>query len=126
MTNEIEKKENVERIEAGRVYVPHVDIFETDDNIVILADMPDVDENSVDITLEKNVLSISGYTEPNRPDNYSLAYAEYEAGSYRRNFTLSDMIDRDNIGATVKDGVLSLTLPKAAPALAKKIAIKVG
>ena len=57
MTNEIKKQENtVERIPAGRTYVPHVDIFETDDNIVILADMPDVDENSVDITLEKNIL----------------------------------------------------------------------
>ena len=55
----------------------------------MLGDMPGVDEKSVDITLEKNVLTINGYVEPVQPDNYSLAYAEYEAGDFQRSFTLS-------------------------------------
>ena len=122
MTNEIKNSENT--VERVKTYVPHVDIFETDDNIVIAADMPGVDENSIDITLEKNVLSVEGYVTPEKPENYNLAYAEFEAGNYRRSFTLSDVIDQDPIEGNVKDGVLNLTLPKAAPAQARKIAVQ--
>jgi HSP20 family molecular chaperone IbpA len=127
-TLEAEKQEitteGVERTRARRAYVPRVDIYETDDAIVILTDMPGVDENSVDITLEKNVLSINGYVEPVQPDNYSLAYAEYDMGDYQRSFTLSDEIDRDKIEAVVKNGVLRLQLPKAGPAKTRKITVK--
>ena len=62
--------------------------------------MPGVDETSVDITLEKNVLTISGYVEPMQPEGYSLARVEYNIGDFERAFTLSDKIDRDGIGAT--------------------------
>lgn len=121
---EVETVNGAERTRARRAYVPRVDIYETNAEIVVVADMPGVDENSVDITLEKNVLNINGLVEAERPDNYGLAYAEYEAGDYQRNFTLSNEIDQDNIQATVKNGVLRLHLPKAGPAKAKKIAIK--
>jgi HSP20 family molecular chaperone IbpA len=125
---EVEKQEittdGAERTRARKAYVPRVDIYETADEIVVVADMPGVDENSVEITLEKNVLSLTGYVEPARPDNYSLAYAEYDQGDYQRNFTLSDEVDRENIQATVKNGVLHLHLPKAAPVKARKIAVK--
>jgi HSP20 family molecular chaperone IbpA len=128
-TLEAEKKEvsaieAAERSQARRAYVPRVDIYETDEAIVLLTDMPGIDENSIDITLEKNVLTISGYVESESPDNYSLAYAEYETGNHRRSFTLSDEIDREKIEATVKDGVLRLYLPKAGPAQTRKIAVK--
>jgi len=125
---EVEKQEitteGVERTRARKAYVPRVDIFETADEIVVVADMPGVDENSVEITLEKNVLSLAGYVEPSRPEAYSLAYAEYDQGDYQRSFTLSDEVDRENIQATVKNGVLRLHLPKAAPVKARKIAVK--
>jgi len=114
-----------ERTRARACFVPRADIYETDDRIVVVADMPGVDENSVDITLENNILTISGYVEPVEPENYSLAYAEYRVGDYQRSFTLSDQIDQDRIEATVKDGVLRLHLPKAGPA-ARKIAVKAG
>ena len=127
-TVEAEKQEitteNAERTRARRAYIPRVDIYETEDALVMLADMPGVDENSVDITLEKNVLSINGYVEPAQPDNYSLAYAEYGVGDYQRSFTLSDEIDRDKIEAIVKNGVLRLQLPKAGPAKTRKITVK--
>lgn len=113
-----------ERTRARKAYVPRVDIFETNNEMVVVADMPGVDEKSVDITLEKNVLTINGYVESNQPDNYSLAYAEYEEGDYQRSFTLSNEVDQDNIQATVKNGVLYLHLPKAGPAKAKKIEVK--
>ncbi len=121
---EVETVDGAERTRARRAYVPRVDIYETDDAIVLLTDMPGVDENSVDITLEKNVLTINGYVEGDDPDNYSLAYAEYESGDYERSFNLSDDIDREKIEATVKNGVLRLHLPKAGPAKTRKITVK--
>ena len=121
---EVESVDGAERTRARRAYVPRVDIYETDDTIVLLTDMPGVDENSIDITLEKNVLTINGYVEGDDPDNYSLSYAEYESGDYERSFNLSNEIDRENIEATVKNGVLRLLLPKAAPAKTRKITVK--
>jgi HSP20 family molecular chaperone IbpA len=112
-----------ERTRDRLAFVPRVDIYEADDNIVVVADVPGVDEASMDITLEKNVLTINGYVEPVQPEGYSLAYAEYRVGDYERSFTLSNEIDQDNIEATLKDGVLTLHLPKVGPTT-KKIAVK--
>ncbi len=121
---EVEVMEGTERSRSVKAYVPRVDIYETDEAVHVVADMPGVDEKSVDITLEKNVLSIYGEVNPDKPENYSLAYAEYEMGDYERKFTLSDEIDRDKIEASVKDGVLRLTLPKAGPAKTRRIPVK--
>jgi HSP20 family molecular chaperone IbpA len=121
---EVEVVEGAERTRSGKAYIPRADIYETDNELVIVADMPGVDENSLDITLEKNVLSIRGYVESLAPENYSLAYAEYEVGDYERNFTLSNEIDKDNIAAKVKNGVLHVHLPKAGPAKARKITVQ--
>jgi len=123
---ELETTGEAEPTRARKIFVPRVDIYETGDEVVVLADMPGVDDKSVDITLEKNVLTINGYVEMPQPDNFDLTYAEYSIGDYRRSFTLSDEVDRDNIEATVKDGVLRLRLPKAGPARARKIAVKAG
>ena len=126
---ETEKQEidesGAERTRAGACFVPRADIYETNEGIVVLADMPGVDEESIDITLEQNVLTINGYVASQRPEDYSLAYAEYRVGDYQRRFTVSDQIDKDNIGATMKDGVLRLHLPKAEPST-KKISVKAG
>ena len=113
-----------ERTKSVKVFIPRVDICETKDAIVLLADMPGVDEKSVDITLEKNVLTLSGKVEPVAHEGYRAVYAEYEAGDYERAFTLSDEIDRDKIVATVKNGVLRLELPKAEKVKPKKISIQ--
>ncbi len=116
----------VERIRSTTVYTPDVDIMERSDNIVVVADMPGVDESSVDVTLEKNVLTIYGKVEPEIPDKHQLAYREYGVGDYQRSFTVSDEIDRDKIQATVKNGVLRLILPKAKTARTTKISVKAG
>ena len=113
-----------ERTRVRKVYVPRVDIFESEDSIVIIADMPGVDEKSTDIMLEKNVLTISGTVESMSYKGRSVAYAEYDVGDYERSFTISDEVDRDRIEARMKNGVLHLTLHKAAPIKAKKIVIK--
>ena len=121
---EVAVAEGTERTRSGKAYIPRADIYETDNELVIVADMPGVDENSLDITLEKNVLSIRGYVESLAPEDYSLAYAEYEMGDYERNFTLSNDIDKDNIAAKVKNGILHVHLPKAGPAKARKITVQ--
>jgi len=121
---EITNMGDAERTRARKAYIPRADIYETDDNIVVVADMPGIDENSVDIMLEKNVLTINGYVDPVIPEAYNLAFAEYEEGDYQRSFTLSNQIDQDNIEATVKSGVLRLCLPKAGPAKARRISVK--
>lgn len=116
---------DAERTRDRLAFVPRADIYETEDAVVVIADMPGVDENSVDITLEKDVLTIRGDVGPTRLEGYSLAYAEYREGDYIRRFSLSNRIDQNNIEATLTDGVLHLHLPKVGP-VTKKIAVKAG
>lgn len=128
-TKEIQKKgsDSIERVEhtrAAQVYTPDVDIIERQDSIVVTADMPGVDENTVDITLEKNVLSLYGKVDADAPEKLRLLHAEYGIGDYKRVFTLSGEIDRDKIRATVKNGVLKVLLPKAEAAKTRKIEVK--
>jgi HSP20 family protein len=125
-TKEVSQAERVERTRAGRIYNPDVDIIERKDHIMVLADMAGIDEKSVDITLEKNILSIYGKIEPHIPEKMRLAYAEYGVGDYQRVFTLSGEIDREKIEAKVKDGVLKLILPKTAAPKTRKIEVKSG
>jgi len=121
---EMSKPDEQERTRDRQVFLPHTDIYETEKEIVIVADIPGCSDQSIDITLEKNVLKIDGYVEPAAPENYRLFYSEYTTGDYQRTFSLSDEIDREQIEASVKNGVLKLVLPKAGPAKAHKIAVK--
>ena len=126
---ETEKQEIVEggaeRTRARPAFVPRVDIFETDEAIELLADMPGVDETSVDVSLENRVLTVKGLVEQSWPEGYELAYAEYRVGDFERTFTLSDLIDPGAIEATARDGVLRLHLPKAQP-VTTKVTVKAG
>jgi len=115
--------EGVERTRPHKVYTPIVDILERKDEIVVTADLPGVDEKSLDINLEKNVLTINGRVESEMPEPYRMAYAEYGVGDYQRAFTLSDEVDKERIHATMKNGVLRLVMPKATAAKARKIAV---
>lgn len=123
---EVEVVEGTERTRPVKAYVPRADIYETNDQLVIVADMPGVDENSLDITLEKNILSIKGFIDFPTPENYSPAYAEYEVGDFERHFTLSNDFDWEKINAKLKNGVLYVYLPKAGPAQTKKITVNAG
>ncbi len=123
---EVTNTEETERIRDRQVYIPRADIYETKDAIIVMADVPGADESSLDITLEKNVLTIYASVEPEQPEGYSLIYQEYGVGDYERSFILSNQVDRNKIEATVKDGVLRLELPKAAEAQARKISVRAG
>jgi len=129
---EVQKKEELGPQESGertrecRCFGPRSDIYENGDTIVIVADMPGVDENDIDISLEKNILTINGYIRPSQPENLTLTFAEYGIGDYQRRFALSNEIDAAKIKATVKNGVLRLFLPKAEAAKSRKITVKPG
>ncbi len=124
---DLQKTENIsatERIRNVKTFVPRVDIYENKEALYLIADMPGVDEKTVEIGLEKNLLTIIGRVENGRVKDATMMYSEYEIGDYERVFTLSDEIDRDKIVATVKNGVLRLELPKAEKVKPKKINIQ--
>lgn len=127
--HETQKQEIVEsgpeRTRSQVAFNPRSDIYETGENIILLADMPGVREDSVEITLEKNVLTINGYVNDEQLEDYSQTYAEYRIGDFHRSFTLSNNIDQNKIEASVRDGVLRLTMPKVVPTT-KKILVKTG
>jgi len=130
-TQDTKKKEAAtvqreERTRERRVYVPSVDIIEGKEETTVIADIPGVDESSVDITVEKNILEIYGKVDPEIPQDMRLAISEYGIGDYHRRFTLSDEIDMDRIQATLKNGVLKLILPRAEKAQTRKIEVKAG
>jgi HSP20 family protein len=123
---ELTTTEDSERTRECRCFVPRADIYEADDQIVIVADVPGSDKDSIDVTLDKNVLTIDAYVNSVAPEGYSLSFTEYEIGDYQRSFRLSDEIDREKIQANVKDGVLRLYLPKSGAARTRKISVKTG
>ncbi|QWR76655.1 Hsp20/alpha crystallin family protein [Candidatus Magnetomonas plexicatena] len=128
MSNETQELSGVvekpERTRVAKVYTPAVDIVEKAGEIVLTADMPGVDEGSVEVTLQDNVLTIYGTVGHMAPDGYTLSYAEYKVGDYERSFTLSEQIQKDKIEAKLQNGVLNLVLPKVDEVKTRKIEIK--
>jgi HSP20 family protein len=113
-----------EHTRPNKLYTPRTDIYESQDQLLLMADMPGVRQDTIDITLEQNVLTIYGRVEQPEFPGYSLSYAEYGVGDYRRVFALSNEIDREAIQASVKNGVLKLALPKSKRALPRKITVQ--
>lgn len=112
-----------EQTRPGRTYVPDVDICETPDSLWLWADMPGVDEHSVEVHLADGVLSIEGRVSLAEYDKLAPVYTEYNVGNYARRFTVSSDIDGNRIKARMTNGVLELELPKAERAKPRKIAI---
>ena len=114
-----------ERTKAGPIFTPAVDIFETDRELTLLADIPGVKADDLGIDLRENVLTLAGEVkEPESPGEVDLV-REYDTGKYFREFTLSELIDQSKIEAELKDGVLKLTLPKVEEASPRKVSVKV-
>jgi HSP20 family protein len=124
--NKRELESEAERTKPGPVFVPAVDIFESEAAITLLADMPGVSSENVSIDLHENQLTLSGEVEPLISEKEGYLLQEFETGTFHRQFTLSDRIDQKAITATVKDGVLRLVLPKAEKAKPRKIEVKAG
>ncbi|MBW1721450.1 MAG: Hsp20/alpha crystallin family protein [Deltaproteobacteria bacterium] len=113
-----------EQTKPGLVFTPAVDIFETDNEITLLADMPGVKAEDLNIDLRENVLTLDGDVKTPEGENEVDVIREYRTGKYHRQFSLSQVIDQSKIEAELKDGVLRLRLPKAEAATPRKIAVK--
>lgn len=113
-----------EQTKTGPTFIPAVDIFETDSAITLIADMPGVTSDAIDIDLNENVLSLSGDVLPFEGKDEEDLLVEFEIGRYWRQFTISEVIDQAKIDAEFNDGVLHLTLPKVEKAQPRKITVK--
>jgi HSP20 family protein len=115
-----------EAVDERLAYVPPTDIYEREDSLVATIDMPGVDEKTVDIQVDKNILTIRGRVEDEPLNGYRPVYQEFEYGRFVRQFTLSNEVDCSRIEATVQHGVLRLVLPKAESARPRRIIVRAG
>lgn len=115
-----------EMTRSGLVFTPSVDIFETEQEMTLMADMPGVATEDIKIDLEDSVLTLSGEIKPWEGSEESDVLVEFDVGNYFRQFTLSDAIDQSRIDAKLEDGVLRLTLPKAEKAVPRRISVSAG
>jgi HSP20 family protein len=111
------------RTRGAVTFAPPADVYETKDEVLLVLDMPGAEPDTLDVTLDKRVLTVSAQSNPWAPEGYTLVEAEYRDGNYERSFILSDQLDGEHIDARFKDGVLRIKLPKAPPPPAKKIAV---
>lgn len=131
-TKELQVKEKqevtspAEQTQPGLVFTPAVDIFETEREISLLADMPGVTANGITIDLKDGVLTLTGDVKPWESAAESDVLVEFEIGRYYRQFTLSDIIAQDRIEAKFEDGTLRLSLPKAEKAIPRQITVTAG
>jgi HSP20 family protein len=119
---ELEKKE--ETTIPARVFLPTADIYETNDALNVVLEMPGVEKNSVEVRVEEGVLKIDGRLDFSKYQGLQPLYTEYNVGHYSRSFRLSSKIDQNKIGAELKDGVLSLVLPKVEEAKPRTIQVQ--
>jgi HSP20 family protein len=121
------KREHDQRQEStipARVFVPTADIYESQDALTVILEMPGVEKDNVDVRVEEGMLNIEGRLDLAKYQGLLPLYTEYNIGHYARSFRLSSKIDQSKIAADLKDGVLSLTLPKAEEAKPRTIKVK--
>jgi HSP20 family protein len=115
-----------ERTRASHCYRPNVDILEKDHELLVVADLPGVRAEDIDIHYEDRQLTISGRVEQRQPQDTRYLLREYGLGDFSRTFKVSEQIDGSRIAAECRDGVLTLRLPKVEAARPRKIAVKAG
>jgi HSP20 family protein len=125
---QVQKKRELEKTEEttipARVFLPTADIYETQDALTVVLEMPGVEKSNVDVRVEDGVLAVQGRLDLSKYQGLQPLYTEYNVGHYSRSFQLSSRIDQNKIGAELKDGVLSLTLPKVEEAKPRSIEVR--
>jgi len=109
-----------------RAVLPAVDVFEDESGITLLADMPGVPKERLDVKVEADTLSIEGQVVAQTPEGLEPVYAEVRVPRYRRTFTLSRELDTSKVDANLKDGVLTLRIPKQAHAQPRRVEVRVA
>jgi HSP20 family protein len=118
---ELEKKE--ETTIPARIFLPMTDIYEATDALTVVLEMPGVEKDNVEVSVEDGVLNVQGRLDLNKYQGLTPLYTEYNIGHYSRSFRLSSKIDQNKIAAEMQDGVLSLTLPKTEEAKPRTIRV---
>ncbi len=121
-----EKKEVATKSEKtlpARFYTPVTDIYETDEALTVVMEMPGVEKKSLDVHVENDVLRVEGRIDTSKYEGLTPLYSEYNVGHFARSFTLSSKIDANRINAAVEDGVLTLKVPKVEEARPRRIPI---
>jgi HSP20 family protein len=113
-----------EKTVPARYYVPNADVYETEDALTVVLEIPGVEKKDVSVRLENDVLRVEGQIDFSKYEGLEPVYSEYNVGHYARAFTLSDKIDQDGLSAELDEGVLTLTLKKSKDALPRRIAIR--
>jgi len=124
---QVQKKRELENKEETtipvRIFVPVADIYEAENDLTVIMEMPGVDKSNVDISVEDGVLNVEGRLDLTKYQGLQPLYTEYNIGHYSRSFRLSSKIDQNKIAAEMKDGVLSLKLPKVQEAKPRSIQV---
>ncbi len=125
---QVQKKRELENKEEttipARVFVPAADIYEAENGLTVILEMPGVEKKNVEINIEDGVLNVEGRIDLTKYQGLQPLYTEYNIGHYTRSFRVSNKIDQSKIAAEMKDGILSLTLPKVEEAKPRTIQVK--
>jgi HSP20 family protein len=125
---QVQQKQEVEKPQEStrpmRAFAPTTDIFETDEALTMLLEMPGVDRENIEISVENGVLTVEGKINFSKYEGLQPVYSEYNIGPFRRTFRLSSRIDQDKIRAEMQGGVITLVLPKAEEAKPRRIDVK--
>jgi HSP20 family protein len=124
---QVQQKREVERKQEStipaRIFQPVADIFETDHALTVIMEMPGVDRSNVDVSVENDILTVEGRVNFSKYEGLQPLYTEYNVGHYVRSFQLSSKIEQEGISAQLSDGVMTLVLPKAEKAKARRISV---
>jgi HSP20 family protein len=124
---QVQQKREVDKAQEStiptRAYMPTADIYETEDALTVVLEMPGVSKDNVDVSVENGVLTIEGRIDFKKYEDLQPVYGEYNVGPYRRSFRISSQVDQDKITAEMRDGVITLTLPRAEEAKPRRIAV---
>ena len=121
---EVEKGQEATR--PTRAFMPNADIFETEDALTAVLEMPGVDRDNINISVENGVLTVEGTINFGKYEGLQPVYSEYNVGPFRRSFRMSSRIDQDNISAEMSDGVITLVLPKVEEVKPRRIEVRTG
>ena len=127
---QVQQKREVDKAEEAttptRAFMPNADVFETEDALTVVLEMPGVDRDHMEIGIDNGVLTVEGQIDFGKYEGLRPIYGEYNVGPYRRSFRISNRIDQDRISAEMRDGVITLLLPKAEEAKPRKIEVRSG
>lgn len=125
---QVQQKREVEKAQEQttpmRAFLPTTDIYETEDALTVVLEMPGVDRDNIEVNVENGVLTVEGKINFGKYEGMQPIYSEYNIGPYRRSFRISSRVDQDRIRAEMRDGVISLVLPKAEEAKARRIEVR--